>query len=241
MWSPLPKGWEMRGPAGGGAGALAVPEHVLEHRAVLMLPDGEPFSEVVETYTGEVLAFPPPRSAVADVLWRKSNAACDDRLSALTNGFGLRGSEESIALLISDDDGQGPGAVRRARHRPSGLGVGLHRLPALEKGEPLLADGHGPREGVGRAEDVAQPTRDRARVDRFSQSEISVIVGPIAGVAAYFRYQAFRRITRILGDRGPNHSAKLDVALVNVEQVKHVTRLAPSPAARTLLAARSKI
>ena len=42
------------------AAALAVPEHVLEHRAVLSLPDGEPFSEVVETYTGEVLAFPPP-------------------------------------------------------------------------------------------------------------------------------------------------------------------------------------
>ncbi len=54
LWSPLPKGWEMgAASAGGGAGALAVP-------AVLMLPDGEPFSEVVETYTGEVLAFPPP-------------------------------------------------------------------------------------------------------------------------------------------------------------------------------------
>jgi chorismate-pyruvate lyase len=62
LWSPLPKGWEMGAttPASG-AGALAVPEHVLEHRAVLSLPDGEPFSEVVETYTGEVLAFPPPR------------------------------------------------------------------------------------------------------------------------------------------------------------------------------------
>src|SRR5271157_4413544 len=61
MWSPLPKGWEMgAASAGGGAGALAVPAHVLEHRAVLSLPDGEPFSEVVETYTGEVLAFPPP-------------------------------------------------------------------------------------------------------------------------------------------------------------------------------------
>ena len=45
----------------GRRGALAVPDHVLEHRAVLSLPDGEPFSEVVETYTGEVLAFPPPK------------------------------------------------------------------------------------------------------------------------------------------------------------------------------------
>jgi hypothetical protein len=62
LWSPLTKGWEMgASSAGSGAGALAVPEHVLEHRAVLTLPDGEPFSEVVETYTGEVLAFPPPK------------------------------------------------------------------------------------------------------------------------------------------------------------------------------------
>jgi len=28
---------------------------------VLTLPDGTPFSVVVETYTGEVLAFPEPR------------------------------------------------------------------------------------------------------------------------------------------------------------------------------------
>ena len=42
-------------------GALAIPDHVLEHRAVLSTPDGEPFSEVVETYTSDVLAFPPPR------------------------------------------------------------------------------------------------------------------------------------------------------------------------------------
>jgi chorismate-pyruvate lyase len=62
LWSPLPKGWEMGAtPPQATAGALAAPEHVLEHRAVLSLPDGEPFSEVVETYTSEVLAFPPPR------------------------------------------------------------------------------------------------------------------------------------------------------------------------------------
>jgi hypothetical protein len=44
------------------AGTLQVPLEVLEHRAVLTLPDGTPFSLVVETYTGNVLAFPePPR------------------------------------------------------------------------------------------------------------------------------------------------------------------------------------
>jgi hypothetical protein len=62
LWRPLPKGWEM-GAAGASdeAGALTIPDHVLEHRAVLSTPDGQPFSEVVETYTGEVLAFPPPK------------------------------------------------------------------------------------------------------------------------------------------------------------------------------------
>ena len=62
LWRPLPKGWETSAaPAPQEAGALTIPDHVLEHRAVLSTPDGEPFSEVVETYTGEVLAFPPPK------------------------------------------------------------------------------------------------------------------------------------------------------------------------------------
>jgi hypothetical protein len=61
LWRPLPKGWEMgAAPAPDDKGALAIPAHVLEHRAMLSTPDGEPFSEVVETYTGEVLAFPAP-------------------------------------------------------------------------------------------------------------------------------------------------------------------------------------
>jgi hypothetical protein len=62
LWRPLPKGWEMGAATEPqNAGPLAIPDRVLEHRAVLSTPDGEPFSEVVETYTGEVLAFPPPR------------------------------------------------------------------------------------------------------------------------------------------------------------------------------------
>src|SRR5271156_6856407 len=62
LWRPLPQDWETgAAPAQDDKGALAVPDHVLEPRAVLSTPDGEPFSEVVETYTGEVLAFPPPR------------------------------------------------------------------------------------------------------------------------------------------------------------------------------------
>ena len=59
LWSPLPAGWEMSGPVPVEEGKpLAIPHAVLEHRAVLTLPDGTPFSTVVETYTGELLAFP---------------------------------------------------------------------------------------------------------------------------------------------------------------------------------------
>ena len=38
-----------------------IPPHVLEHHAVLTLPDGTPFSLLVETYTREALARPAPR------------------------------------------------------------------------------------------------------------------------------------------------------------------------------------
>src|SRR5271163_2182186 len=62
LWRPLPKGWGMGAEAAAEqSGAFPIPEHVLEHRAVLSAPDGEPFSEVVETYTDEVLALPPPK------------------------------------------------------------------------------------------------------------------------------------------------------------------------------------
>lgn len=59
LWQVLPPEWEMRLPAvADAARALCVPPQVLRHRALLMLPDGTPFSEVVETYTSEALAVP---------------------------------------------------------------------------------------------------------------------------------------------------------------------------------------
>jgi hypothetical protein len=63
LWSPLPDGWDTAGGAlpDPSAKTLAIPHAVLEHRAVLTLPDGTPFSEVIETYTEQVLAFPQPR------------------------------------------------------------------------------------------------------------------------------------------------------------------------------------
>jgi chorismate-pyruvate lyase len=58
LWHPLPDGWEMgAAPPQAGKGVLAIPAQVLEHRAVLTLPDGTPFSEVVETYTNGVFGF----------------------------------------------------------------------------------------------------------------------------------------------------------------------------------------
>jgi hypothetical protein len=61
LWRPLPEGWETGAPIlRRSSTKLAIPDAVLQHRAVLTLPDGTPFSEVVETYTAEILAFPPP-------------------------------------------------------------------------------------------------------------------------------------------------------------------------------------
>jgi chorismate-pyruvate lyase len=57
LWLPLPVGWEMQPGARRGPTPFQVPDKVLQHRAVLVLPDGMPISEVVETYTGNVLAF----------------------------------------------------------------------------------------------------------------------------------------------------------------------------------------
>ena len=58
----LPEGWEMTGDlTGEPAGSLPLPAQVLEHRALLTLPEGTPISEVVETYTASVLAFPMPK------------------------------------------------------------------------------------------------------------------------------------------------------------------------------------
>jgi chorismate-pyruvate lyase len=62
LWLPLPEGWEMNVTAAKDDAAVPpMPQKVLEHRAMLTLPDGTPFSEVVESYTANVLAFPVPR------------------------------------------------------------------------------------------------------------------------------------------------------------------------------------
>ena len=63
LWAPLPPGWEMPSgerPAPTGR-ALAIPDELFEHRAILYTRDHLPFSEVAETYQRHILAFPPPR------------------------------------------------------------------------------------------------------------------------------------------------------------------------------------
>jgi len=55
----LPPQWEMQSPSSATATrTFCVPARVLQHRALLTLPDGTPFSEVVETYSSNVLAVP---------------------------------------------------------------------------------------------------------------------------------------------------------------------------------------
>jgi hypothetical protein len=59
LWSPLPVGWEMNMPAITTTKApLAIPEQVLQHRALLSREDGTPFSLVVETYRRDLFNFP---------------------------------------------------------------------------------------------------------------------------------------------------------------------------------------
>ena len=66
LWAPLPAGWEMRAPdqlaqaARAQAARLDIPPYVLQHTAVLTLPDGTPISTVTESYTSQVLAFAQP-------------------------------------------------------------------------------------------------------------------------------------------------------------------------------------
>jgi hypothetical protein len=61
LWVPLPEGWEMHPvPPREVSAVLTIPSELLQHRALLTLPDGTPFSEVVETYTAGVLAFQAP-------------------------------------------------------------------------------------------------------------------------------------------------------------------------------------
>lgn len=60
LWTPLPRGWEQQPRSrfrSRRRRTLALPKEVFQHRAVLYTADHLPFSEVVETYQSELLAF----------------------------------------------------------------------------------------------------------------------------------------------------------------------------------------
>jgi chorismate-pyruvate lyase len=60
LWMPLPRGWEQQRRSrfcSRTRGTLVLPKEVFQHRAVLYTVDHLPFSEVVETYQAELLAF----------------------------------------------------------------------------------------------------------------------------------------------------------------------------------------
>lgn len=59
LWSPLPEGWDSGTPLPHTDGkTLTIPDHVLQHRAVLYTGSNQPFSLVVESYTSRVLVRP---------------------------------------------------------------------------------------------------------------------------------------------------------------------------------------
>ncbi|EJC80756.1 hypothetical protein Rleg4DRAFT_2402 [Rhizobium leguminosarum bv. trifolii WSM2297] len=61
LWAPVSEGWDMDGLLADETSSRSLPPFLLEHHAVLKLPDGTPFSALVETYTDKVLDFPVPR------------------------------------------------------------------------------------------------------------------------------------------------------------------------------------
>ena len=61
LWQPLPEGWEQRPPPPATTrAALSIPAEVLQHQAILTDSGGMPFSQVIETYTADVLGVAPP-------------------------------------------------------------------------------------------------------------------------------------------------------------------------------------
>ena len=62
LWRPLPADWAIRPPASAAGGALAIPDALFEHRAVLYTREHVAFSEVHEVYQRQILPLSPPRA-----------------------------------------------------------------------------------------------------------------------------------------------------------------------------------
>jgi chorismate-pyruvate lyase len=62
LWRPLAEGWENQAmPPLAKGDAMAIPDALFEHRAVLYTDSRQPFAEVHEVYQRQLLAFPLPR------------------------------------------------------------------------------------------------------------------------------------------------------------------------------------
>lgn len=95
LWHPLLDGWEMQpGLPAAGHGALAIPDQVLEHRAVLLTRENVPFSEVREIYTADVLGFAPPQPS--RIGYRPDLDLREGRLSQVDGG--------TAVCWIADDE-----------------------------------------------------------------------------------------------------------------------------------------
>lgn len=65
LWSPLAAGWELRPPphTSSPRTALAIPQELFAHQAILYTAEHQPFAEVHETYQAQLLAFERQRPA----------------------------------------------------------------------------------------------------------------------------------------------------------------------------------
>jgi hypothetical protein len=84
LWPQLPELWE-GGPEEGVTEPQAIrplPAHLLTHHVLVMLPDGTPFGEVQENYTGGVLGFPYPSLPEIVVIGKRPGAASQESMRA---------------------------------------------------------------------------------------------------------------------------------------------------------------
>lgn len=79
LWAPLSEGWDVDGLVAHETSSPSLPPLLLEHRAVLKLKDGTPFSAVVESYTDKALDFPVPRLLLNKELVRRPSNPFSER------------------------------------------------------------------------------------------------------------------------------------------------------------------
>jgi hypothetical protein len=98
LWSPLSSEWAADEASTAGHGRLHIPPHVLRHRAVLTLPDGTPFSHLVETYTREVVASAEAQSQ-ASAAAGASDELIFDASSRMAGGISRSAGGRTLAAV----------------------------------------------------------------------------------------------------------------------------------------------